>query len=350
MKLIHGGDWAGFETEYGKTPLDFSANISPLGLPERVYEAAVRALDRADRYPDPLCRSLRAALSDFHGVPAENIVCGNGAADLIYRLCRVLRPKRGAVFVPGFAEYARALREAGSEVKEIPLSRDFRLTKEALAQIPRDCELLFLCNPNNPTGLLTERETLLAALERCRERGAILAVDECFLDFCERAEDLSLVDRLQDCPNLLILRAFTKTYAMAGLRLGYALCGSAALAEALQGCGQPWAVSSVAQAAGEATLCETDYVNKLRALITAERGHMAAALRALGLCVVPGEANYLLFYSADTALAEKLRRRGILIRDCADYTGLTPGWVRAAVRTEAENTILIQAIREALHG
>ena len=352
MKLKHGGDWAGFESEYGKAPLDFSANVSPLGLPEGVRAAAIRALETADRYPDPLCRKLRAALSKYHGVPAENIVCGNGASDLIYRLCLSLKPKRAAVFVPGFSEYALALREAGAAVTEIPLpeAEDFRLTEKQVLQIPQDIELLFLCNPNNPTGLLTERKTLSAILSLCRERGAILCADECFLDFCENATEHSLIPALSEYPNLVILRAFTKTYAMAGLRLGYALCADDVLAEKLRSGGPPWAVSGVAQEAGIEALCETNYVNRLRVLISDERRRMKAALEALGLRVIPGEANFLLFQSADTALAEKLRARGVLIRDCADFAGLRAGWYRTAIRTAGENDILIKTIGEVLYG
>ena len=352
MKLKHGGDWAGFESEYGKAPLDFSANVSPLGLPEGVRAAAIRALETADRYPDPLCRKLRAALSKYHGVPAENIVCGNGASDLIYRLCLSLKPKRAAVFVPGFSEYALALREAGAAVTEIPLpeAEDFRLTEKQVLQIPQDIELLFLCNPNNPTGLLTECKTLSAILSLCRERGAILCADECFLDFCVNATEHSLIPALSEYPNLVILRAFTKTYAMAGLRLGYALCGNKALAERLQNSGPPWVVSGVAQEAGIEALCETNYVNRLRVLISDERRRMKGALEALGLSVIPGEANFLLFQSVDTALAEKLRARGVLIRDCADFTGLTADWYRTAIRTAAENDVLLKTIGEVLHG
>lgn len=350
MKLIHGGDWAGFQTEYGKAPLDFSANISPLGLPEGVRTAAVQALETAEFYPDPLCRKLRAALAEHHGVPAENIVCGNGASDLIYRLCRTLHPKSAAVFVPAFAEYALALRESGCAVTEIALSEEFQLTEKQIAMIPSDCELLFLCNPNNPTGLLTDHKTLGTLLRLCRARGMTLCVDECFLDFCENAAAHSLVRTLQNHPGLVILKAFTKTCAMAGLRLGYALCGSAELADKLQNSGPPWAVSAIAQAAGISALCETNYVNQLFALINFERPRMAAALTGLGLRVVPGEANFLLFQSDDTALAEKLRGRGILIRDCSDFAGLTAGWYRTAIRTAAENDVLLKALGEVLHG
>ncbi len=156
MRSIHGGDWAGFEREYGTRPLDFSANVSPLGLPAGVRAAVIDALEGADRYPDPMCRKLRAALAEHHGVPASRIVCGNGASELIWRLCLALRPKKAAVFAPSFAEYALALRAADCEVTEIPLpAADFRMTEDCIRMIPHDCELVFLCNPNNPTGLLS---------------------------------------------------------------------------------------------------------------------------------------------------------------------------------------------------
>ena len=352
MEALHGGDWAGFEKEYGRAPLDFSANVSPLGLPEAVRRAAAGALETAERYPDPLCRALRAALAEYHGVGAEKIVCGNGAADMIYRICRAVRPRRAAVFAPGFAEYRRALEAEDCEIAELRLSeaRGFQIEAEDIDRIPEAAELVFVCNPNNPTGLLAGRDTMEKLLDRCRARGTLLAVDECFLDFCESGAERSLVARLTEHPELVILKAFTKTHAMAGLRLGYALCGSAETAQRIQRCEQPWAVSAVAQAAGVAALQEKDYANRLRALVSAERRRMSAALTALGLRVIPGEANFLLFQSTHLCLAEELRARGILIRDCANFAGLGPGWYRTALRTTAENDALLTALGEVLHG
>lgn len=350
MNLIHGGDWAGFESEYGTRPLDFSASISPLGLPEGVHEAVLAALEDAGRYPDPLCRTFCAALAEHHGVPAERIVCGSGAADLIWRLCRVLRPKKAALFVPTFLEYGRALAFEDCEIVRLPLSTDFRLTADACALVPADTELLFLCNPNNPTGLLAGRDALRSLLDRCRDRNMILAADECFLDFCEDPAAHSLVGALHDTPGLVILRAFTKTYAMAGLRLGCALCGSAALADRLRNCGQPWPVSAVSQAAGEAALRDTAYINRLRALITAERRRLIPALESLGLRVIPGEANFLLFRADDPALCKRLRERGVLVRGCGNFEGLDDHWVRIAIRSGEENDSLCRALGEVLHG
>lgn len=350
MELIHGGDWAGYESEYGEKPLDFSANISPLGLPEGVRRAVIESLELAQRYPDPLCRALRAKLGALHGLPAENIVCGNGAADLIFRMALALRPRRALVIEPGFAEYRRALETVGCEVLSHRLreAEGFALTERVLDCITPAVDIMFLCQPNNPTGLVAGPELLGRILDRCSHTGTLLAVDECFLDFVERPELYTLTGYLKEQQRLIIFKAFTKTYAMAGLRLGYALCGSSELAERIYSCGQPWAVSVPAQAAGLAALDELDYVKKLHRLISAQRRSLIERLSALGLWVLPGEANFLLFKSGDTALCEKLRPRGILLRSCANFPGIGPGWYRSAVRTEAENNILVQALEEVL--
>ena len=176
----------------------------------------------------------------------------------------------------------------------------------------------------------------------------MLAVDECFHDFLAPEAQQSLIPLLADHPRLVVLRAFTKFYAMAGLRLGYALCGDEALAARMAECGPPWAVSSPAQAAGLAALSETDYARRLRRLIGEERPRLAAQLRALACRVLPGQANYLLFFHPDEALVPKLRKTGVLLRDCRNFVGLSPGWYRAAVRTRPENEIFLQKLKEVL--
>lgn len=346
MDRTHGGDWAGFEQEYGRQPLDFSANISPLGLPEGVKQAVMEALEAADRYPDPLCRDLRAKLTQQYGVLPENVLCGNGAADLIFRLALARRPKRAIVPAPTFSEYEQALSLTGCQVERFALraAENFAVTEELLVCLEPGIDMLLLCEPNNPSGVTTDRDLLAAILERCRQTGTLLVVDECFNPFLDRPEAHSLTDQVPDHPNLLILRAFTKWYAMAGLRLGYCLCSDSALLEKMRQSGQPWPVSSLTQAAGIAALEEHDYAQQLHTLIAAERPRLMAGLQGLGCRVIPGEANFLLFFHEDVRLAEKLRHRGILIRDCSNYHGLEKGWYRVAVRTRAENDALLHAM------
>ena len=347
-QLVHGGDWMGYRERFGRDALDFSANVSPLGLPEGVAQAIRETLVEADRYPDPLCRTLRAALSRAEGVPPEQILCGNGAADLIFRLVWAAKPRRALVTAPTFAEYAAALDTAGCEVKRFFLgeAEDFAVTDALVDAVDESTDMVFLCQPNNPTGQLAAPGLVEKLLRRCEACGAILAVDECFLDFLPD-HALHTAKGLLGEGNLVILKAFTKLYGMAGVRLGYALSADTALLEQMQACGQPWGVSSLAQAAGLAALEETAYVEKVRALIAEQRPRLTAGLRALGLRVLDGRTNYLLFQAPET-LGETLRQRGAVLRSCANYPGLGPGWYRTAVRTGPENEQLLKLLAEVL--
>ena len=349
MELVHGGDWAGYRAEFGCDALDFSANVSPLGLPAGVAAAITNALPTADRYPDPLCRELRAALAGAEGVPADWILCGNGAADLIFRLALAVRPRRALLPAPTFAEYEAALQTVSCAVQRVFLreENEFAVTEEFIDAVTPETDIVFLCQPNNPTGQVTPPALVERLVRRCAECGAVLVVDECFLDFLPDRDAWTAKQLLRDAPQLIILKAFTKLYAMAGVRLGYALCGDAALLEKTRGAGQPWAVSSLAQAAGLAALQETAYAGAVRALIAEQRPRMAAGLRALGLRVMDGQANYLLF-RATPDFGEKLRRRGAVVRSCANYPGLDAAWYRTAVRTAQENTRLLQIMGEIL--
>lgn len=349
MKLVHGGDWAGYRAEFGRDALDFSANVSPLGLPAGVAAAIAAALPTADRYPDPLCRELRAKLAVAEDVPADWLLCGNGAADLIFRLALAVRPRRALLPAPTFAEYAAALDTVGCEVTRFTLdaANDFAVTDAFINAVTPETGMVFLCQPNNPTGQVTPPALVEKLLHRCAACGAALVVDECFLDFLPDRDTLTAKTFLHEAPNLIILKAFTKLYAMAGVRLGYALCSNADLLAKMQAAGQPWAVSSLAQAAGIAALQETAYADAVRALIADQRPKMAAGLRALGLYVINGQANYLLF-KAPADFGEALRQHGAVVRSCANYPGLDAAWYRTAVRTAAENDQLLQIMGEVL--
>ena len=340
-KGMHGGDWAAYQAEHDALPLlDFSANVSPLGAPEGVKRAICQAVENVDRYPDPHCRALRTALGKHHGIAPDHILCGNGAADLIDRLALALRPKRALVTAPTFSEYAEALERVGCQVTSFRLREEngFAVTPEILDAITSDLDVLFLCEPNNPTGRTTEPSLLQAILEKATACGVLVVLDECFAPFLPPPRSQIPVLRVY---RLLILRAFTKFYGLAGVRLGYCLCTDTDLLDRMALAGQPWPVSNLAQAAGVAALQETAYAERLRALIREQSPWLKENLERLGYAVLPGEANYLLFRSHDPNLGRNLERQGVLIRACADYDGLGPDWFRVAVRTAGENQRLI---------
>ena len=347
MEWHHGGDWAGFYEAQGSLPLDFSANVSPLGVPAGVRAAICAAATEADRYPDGACRALVRALAQRHGLRAEQVLCGAGASDLLYRLVRAAEPKRALLTAPSFGEYAAALETVHASVSYYYIEDDFIIKENILDSISRDIKLVILCQPNNPDGRTVDPSLARRVLARCREVGARLVVDESFVDFLDEPDRFSLTPLLARWPELVIVRAFTKFYGMAGLRLGYALSADEAFLSRAARMGPPWAVSGVAQAAGLAALRETDYAARLRALIRTERPFLYRALSELGFRVVPGEANFLLFES-DRPLLSPLAQRGIALRGCGDFKGLDERWYRTAVRTREENERLITALREVI--
>ncbi len=340
----HGGD-----VYKNRVTLDFSANVNPFGTPEPVKAAIRESAERVFRYPDPYCTELREALAARHGVSPGAILCGNGAAELIFSFAQAVGPKRALLPVPSFAEYETALRSAGAEPVFYPLSREngFAVTEEILDAITEDTDALLLCSPNNPTGRSVGRELLLRILDRCRTTGTWLFLDECFQDLCDADKAFSLAGSLGEGDRVLLLRAFTKTYGMAGVRLGYAVSKHRDLFARMSETVQPWNVSTPALNAGLAALNCPDWAKRARTLFAAEKPYLIGELRSLGVPVLRGDANYLLL-SGVPGLYEGLLNKGILVRDCANYRGLERGDVRIAVRTHEENAALIAAIREVL--
>ena len=343
-KHKHGGDIYSREIE-----MDYSANISPLGLPRRSVEAIRASLERLVHYPDVECRSLRAMLSEKTGIPADFILCGNGAAELIFALANGCRPKKALVAAPGFAEYEQALSGCGCEVSfyELKEENGFAYQEDYLQKITEELDMVFLCNPNNPTGGTVDRPFLLAVAERCQACGCILVVDECFNQFLDQAECFTMKPYLEQYPDLVILDAFTKIYAMPGLRLGYCMTANESIRKNLRSVMQPWSVSTLAQVAGEAALEEEFYVDEVRTVIREERGFLEHEMRKMGLTVFPARANFI-FFKGPEDLVERLLEKAILIRDCSNYRGLKKGYFRIAVRGHRENEALMQAFEAVL--
>lgn len=323
--------------------LDFSANLNPLGMPDNVREALLRSVGDWERYPDPGCAELTERLAERLGVPPENIVCGSGAADLIYRIVGAVRPKYGLVADPCFSEYRKAFRENGIPVTGLMLFEEigFAVHENILNQVSniRKGYMLVLASPNNPTGRVISRELLQWLCTECERLGVYFLCDECFLDLTENAA--SVLEFMN--PNVIMLSAFTKTYAMAGLRLGYAVFGDKRLAEAVRRRGQYWSVSAPAQTAGIAALDSGDYLERSRRLIAEQRGYLTERLSEFGIKVFPSDANFLLLKS-EVPLYEPLYERGIVIRRCANFGFLNEKFYRIAVRTESENKKLIEAV------
>ncbi|MBK5253587.1 MAG: aminotransferase class I/II-fold pyridoxal phosphate-dependent enzyme [Peptostreptococcaceae bacterium] len=348
--MKHGGDYVGYYDKYGKMPIDYSENTSPFGLPIGVKSAICDSLDIANRYPDPYCRELRNKLATYHNVPANSIICGNGAADIIYRLALALKPKKALVTAPTFSEYKSSLNLIGCEIINHALKEenDFKIDEDIFSLIDDDLDVMYICQPNNPTGMTCEENLLLRILNKCRADGVMLVVDECFLDFVEGG--ISLIPKLEEYDNLLILKAFTKLYAMAGVRLGYAISASSYLLSKMRASGQPWNVSTMAQAAGIAAMDEKDYVKRVISNTQKERRVIFDGLNKLEIRHIESEANYILIYTESEDFAIKMEEKGFLIRDCSNYIGLDEGWYRIAVKKHEDNLKLLSAMEEVIIG
>lgn len=312
--IPHGGDFTG-------TFLDFSASVSPLGVPAGVKRAILSAMGELPRYPDPESRRLRAALARRHGRREGEILVTNGSTEAISLVFRALKPTRTGIFAPAYRDPERAARQVGSEVYFLKPGSSVR-----------GLGLVYLGSPNNPTGQVASRTPLSGP--------TTWLVDETFLDFSGGA---SLAEgRLK--PNVLVLRSFTKFYSLPGLRLGYVV-GPARLIERLGAQAEPWSVNALAQAAGIACLKEGAYARRLKALIRSERARLSNGLKSLGFRVLPSQANFLLVFRKDARrILRKLERKGILLRDASDFPGLGQGWIRIAVRTKVENGLLLRAL------
>jgi threonine-phosphate decarboxylase len=354
--MLHGGDIYSHKILMDKDRegllLDYSVNTNPLGMPEPVKAALRDHVEEYHRYPDPACRELRAALSRYEGVSEDRICCGNGAADLIFRICLAQKPRRVLVCAPAFSEYERAAALAGGEVTlhRLDQAEGFALTRRYLEDLVPGLDMAFLCNPNNPTGRLIDPGLLAEILRRCRELGILLVMDECFLPFTE-APSLALRHAAKAAsadPCLVVVKALTKTFSMAGLRLGYAIGPDSAFTAALDGTGQRWSVSTPAQVAACAALGCLPWLEQSREIIATERRYLAEALRELGFTVFDSDANFMLFRSA-RPLLRGLMERGILIRDCSSFHGLDGSYYRCCVKRREQNELFIAALREAWH-
>lgn len=327
--------------------LDFSANISPLGIPKGVKQAMRASIDELIHYPDPDCVELKEEIAKVETVRNEFIECGNGGADLLFRLALALKPRRVLLPAPTFVEYEEAMRAVDSEIFYTTLDEEFKLCPDWVKRKIREgIELFILCNPNNPTGLLTERKTVLEILEEAKKVGSYVLVDECFLELYERERDYSLKLYLEQYENLLILKSFTKLYAIPGVRLGYILSSNKKVLEKIKNCGQAWGVSHIAQKAGVAALKEKEYKKEVIELIARENLFLKQSLRELGIDVLDGAVNYLFFHTKQKDLDSRLEREAILIRDCSNYQNLEKGYFRVAVNDHKQNIKLIEALKK----
>ena len=353
----HGGERQGISPE-----LDFSVNTNPLGTPESVKSAIKKSLELCEKYPDGNCTELRKKLAEKMLVSDSQIVIGNGASELISLLVYAINPKKALLLSPTFSGYERSLKSSNCNIfyHNLDEKKDFRLDAEIFSSIKQASpDIIFLCNPNNPTGKMTEPEILEKIVELCEEKGIFFVVDECFIDFTERVGE-STLRFVKNSPHLVVLNAFTKIYAMAGLRLGYLVSSNFFLVQRINFLKPEWNVSQISQIAGLAALNENDYIQKTRRIVKIEREYLSKELKALGFLPLESEANFILIkipiilkeekydenpqnsLSMSIKLDDFLLKYGIFIRNCSNFKNLGETYYRLAVKNHNENKKLIE--------
>ncbi|GBE37849.1 MAG TPA: threonine-phosphate decarboxylase [Nitrospirae bacterium] len=344
--IEHGGNIYRLAEELGvpeREIIDFSASINPLGVSKKVKAEIKKALNNLHNYPDPDTEKLKKKLSQYHDIAPETILCSNGSTELIYLMPRALKPGTVLIPFPTFSEYERACKvNYGLRVKSYELKKEnnFEIMPEKFIDAMQNCDMAFLCNPNNPTGKLLEKNFVLEISGAAKELGCFLIVDEAFIDF--RPQE-SVIKNVPDNPCLIVLRSMTKFYALTGLRIGYGVF-PARLIDKLKESKEPWTVNSLAQRAAITALEDNDYADETLRLIRSEKDFFEGSLKKIWIGVYPSDANfYLLKTKKDIKIDLKLREEGILVRNCSNFRGLDSSYIRVAVKSRKENKALIKA-------
>ena len=335
----HGGD-----IYTNKNVIDFSANLNPLGMPSFVAEAAKNAINISDVYPDMFQRELIEEIAKREDVNKKNIICTNGAAELIFGICFALRPQKAVLVCPSFEEYRQALEASGvSKIQNYFLKEEkgFVLEENFLSELKYDTDIVFLCNPNNPTGRLIDETLLSKIIEECKKKNILLVIDECFLDFLE--------ENLSQKSEVFVIKAFTKMYSMAGIRLGYGIYKDEKFLNKIRSVIQPWNVSVVAQKSGVEAAKDTKFLEETKKFIKKEKDFLLKEIEPYIEKIYGHEANYI-FFKGEKSLDHKLLLKGIMIRDCSSFKGLEKGYFRIAVKDREDNLSLIKALQEVKNG
>lgn len=339
IKYGHGGDIYRNEVQ-----LDFSVNVNPFGMPDSVREALVRSAENCVHYPDMETSKLRGALAAKSGLDEDEILVGNGASALFMAITQAFRPENVLIPAPSFGGYEYAASAAGGRVRYFYCREEEQFVPDdRIFKMLDGVDMLFIGHPANPTGKLLPVAFAKRLIGACEERGIITVLDECFISLCQGGSEASFLKRIGEYQNLIVVRAFTKTYAIPGIRLGYLVC-QRKLRERIERQLPEWSVSVPAQEAGVAALGEDGYPEESAAGIAALRGRLEADLREMGCRTFDGDAGFILFRSEVPFYTELLKEK-ILIRDCGNFEGLCEGYYRVAVRRSEDNERLIGAMR-----
>jgi threonine-phosphate decarboxylase len=332
-----------------KSMLDFSVNINPMGIPDGIREKLIAGIDELVKYPEITGTSVIKKIAADVGVSRENIVLGNGAIELIYLFARSMGPKKALIIQPTFNEYERALQLYGWEIVHHVLQpeNDFLIVPETLTEMIKNTgsQVVFLCNPNNPTGQVYTREFIEELIKKTPSE-TIWFLDESFMDFSREEGSLKQVKAGRS--NLFILKSLTKFYALPGLRIGYGL-GAPEIIAKMERFKEPWTINALGLIAAAGVYDETEYAKKTRAYIAKERQRVFEELSGItSIRVIKSDTDFhlcqLLAGRVEELLAD-LEEQGMSLRTCEDFKGLDESYFRIAIKKENENTRLLTFLK-----
>jgi len=355
IKRDHGGNVSEISRICGIDEdkiIDFSANINPLGYPPGLKETIIKEFDSILNYPDIDSFDLVSKLSEYHGISRDYILAGNGSTEFIYWIPILFKPEKALIVTPAFSEYEKGLKMVGTKVSyfQTDEKEDFSVDIARLCKRLRDgFDIVYFCNPANPTGAFMSKENLCGIIACAQEAGTLFVIDEAFIDFAEQGSVKKEVLRFS---NLIVLRSMTKFFAIPGLRIGYVIASTPCIAK-IRETRPPWAVNSPGQKAAAVALSDRGYIMDTRQYITDEREFLMASLSEIpGLKIYKSVANFLLVFMDNRIslnsreLRDSLAKNGVLIRDCSTFQGMGDRYFRVAVKKHEQNIILVKNLKQ----
>ncbi|MCX7723898.1 MAG: threonine-phosphate decarboxylase CobD [Thermodesulfovibrio sp.] len=344
--MRHGGDIYTASEIINKSPyeiIDMSSSVNPLPLPEKIKRKAIERFSLLHKYPDSEARSFIKTFSELYEIPTENIICGNGSTELIYLVVKALKPTSVLILEPTFTEYERACR-----VNDIyNVEKIFALNKEKILEIlkekmsTRNYEMVFICNPNNPTGWLIDKREILSLVNNYPYTAFV--VDEAFIDFTP--EQTLIKEAIYS--NIIVLRSLTKFYGLGGVRFGYAVAYKKII-EKMKKYRQPWSINSIAQWIAEEIIKDEDFKAQIYEFFIREKNFFEDSFNKLNIRYFHSVANFYLFEAHKKGIFRYMLERGILIRECSDFYGLNENFIRVSVKSRTENEIFFKELSEFL--
>ena len=331
--------------------IDFSTNVNPLGPSRRVVSIIRKNLNLISAYPEPDSKEFKEAVSDYLQIDEECVVAGNGANELIHLFADafVKNVDKVVIPIPTFFEYEFACDKNSATISYVDLDNFVLNPDSILEAMDKETKAVFVCNPNNPTGLLANRDHIQKILDHAYNNNTLVMIDECFIEFVDEPERNSFVNTVNDYDNLVVLRTLTKAFGLAGLRAGYCLANKK-IAQLLNKVKVPWSVNALAQKAAVVALQDREHIKKTRQLVKKERQYLQSNIAKISkFAPCKSDTNFFLIKldGIDSLLLkEKLLKRKILVRDCSTFTGIGTDYVRISTQKRRENTLLINALKE----